>query len=149
MRSSKTFRSLTVLIAALLLLGSLAGCGSAPQESPQDVLLLAEAVYPEMAPYPSPDGEGYEAWRESQWLQYSQSAGYADSFQSFFHESIPAILESNPGKNAVCSPLNIAMALSMLAEITDGNSRQQVLALLQASDVSEVRKAAGFIWKAH
>lgn len=149
MRHPKIFRPLVALTAVLLVFGSLAGCGSVPQESPQVVSQLAEPVYPEMAPYPSPDGEGFEAWRESQRLQYSQSAGYADSFQSFFHAGIPAILGGTPGENAVCSPLNIAMALSMLAEITDGNSRQQILDLLQTSEIADVRKAAGFIWNAH
>ncbi len=150
MRISNNFRLLTALIAVLLLPGSLAGCASAPQEPvSQEVSLLAKPVYPEMASYPSPEGNGYQAWRESQQLQYSQPAGYADSFQSFFHASIPTILGGTPGQNAVCSPLNIAMALSMLAEVTDGNSRQQVLNLLQADDVAQVRDAAGFIWNAH
>ena len=122
--------------------------------------LLAAPVYPEMAPYPDEskylesdnwdafDLE-YEAWREDQKAQRDQPAGYADSLDSYFSDSIPTLLSGSDSENAVCSPLNIYMALALLAETTDGESRQQILGLLGADSIDVLRTQAGQVWNAH
>ena len=122
--------------------------------------LLAEPEYPDMAPYPdeseyyiSNDWEAfdkeYSAWRESWQAQRNQPEGYADSLDGYFRTSIPSLLIENDGENAVCSPLNIYMALAMLAETTDGTSRQQILDVLGAADITALRMQAGQVWNAH
>jgi serine protease inhibitor len=56
------------------------------------------------------------------------------------------MLLENGGENAVCSPLNIYMALAMLAECTDGNSRAQILSLLGDADVENLRARVDDLW---
>ena len=59
------------------------------------------------------------------------------------------LLSNTKGENAACSPVNIYLALAMLAETTDGNSRQQILDLLGADSIDKIRTQAEQVWKAH
>lgn len=124
--------------------------------------LIAAPEYPEMAPYPDEtayvgwdgifDSFGfeivYDAWRKDRNAQRNQPEGYADSLSDFFTLSIPAFLQSG-SENAVCSPLNIYIALAMLAETSDGNSRQQIMDVLGADNLKVLRTQAGQVWNAH
>ena len=49
--------------------------------------------------------------------------------------------------NRVCSPLNVYMALAMLAEITDGDTRQEILAALGSDDLEDLRTQAKAVWR--
>lgn len=131
-------------------------------DSVPDYLCLAEAVYPEMAPYPNemdyfteenydPDGfdRVYTAWREDKMAQRDQYEGYREGLDGFFSASIQEYLSDTDGKNRAYSPLNVFMALAMLAEITDGESRGQILRLLGKTDIEELRKQAKAIWNAN
>ena len=64
-------------------------------------------------------------------------------------EALTAQFLSGAGEeNAVLSPVNIYMALAMLAELTDGESRAQLLDLIGAQDIEAVREQAQAIWRA-
>lgn len=64
-------------------------------------------------------------------------------------EALTAQFLSGAGdENAVVSPVNIYMALAMLAELTDGNSRSQLLELIGTDSVEALREQAGAIWRA-
>lgn len=52
-------------------------------------------------------------------------------------------------ENKVCSPLNIYFALGMLAELTDGSSRQQILDLLGHDSIDTLRAQARALWNAN
>ena len=153
-------------ILALLLVVSvfLTACAPAANEPKETGGLLAAPDYPEMAPYPDEmsfvdeksgefDDEGfdvvYTAWREDRQNQYSQPEGYADGLDTFFQTSMPQFLAGDPGENAVCSPLNLYMALALLAEVTDGDTRQQILELLNSDGIDKLRTQAGHVWNAH
>ena len=64
----------------------------------------------------------------------------------FYQHTIIAFLSGNAGENRVYSPLNVYMALSMLAEITEGNSRTQLTELLGVSNLSALRKKNAALW---
>ena len=146
-------------LAALIL----AGCAAAPVAEPLPAVSLAEASYPTMAPYPNEadfidpktgifDDEGfsevYDAWRGNLALQEDIPQGYADSLLPCFQQSIPAFLDTK-GENSVCSPLNICVALAMLAEVTDGDTRKEILTLMGADSIDSLRIQAGRIWRSH
>ena len=120
--------------------------------APTITLLSGEVVapkYPAMAQFPFDGGNAaYKAWRQSQLAQYDQPAGYADSLTGFFKTSIRAALADN-GKNTAYSPLNVYMALSMLAETAGGSSRQEILNALNAEGIDALRTQAGHVWNAH
>lgn len=140
--------------AAAALAAVIFGMGLATTPAVQAEGLLASPEHPEMAPYPSSlfgmdyDENAYKAWRESQNAQYSQPEGYADNLRSYFTQGIPTLL-AGEDENTVCSPVNLYMALSMLAECTDGSSRQQILDLLGADSIDSLRTQARHVWNAH
>ena len=52
-------------------------------------------------------------------------------------------------ENRVYSPLNVYMALAMLAEVTGGESRAQVLNLLGSDSLESFRSQASDLWNDH
>ena len=74
--------------------------------------------------------------------------GYASSTEAFFRQSITPLLGSGE-ENAVCSPLNVYMALAMLAETTAGESQAEILSLLGSKDLDSLRTQADLVWNAH
>ena len=61
--------------------------------------------------------------------------------------SLPRLLAGSEGENRVCSPVNIYLALSMLAEVTGGESRGQILALLGGESMEAQRQKARELWE--
>ena len=127
--------------------------------TPPDTLLFANLAaaptYPKMVRYPqAKDFESFkdymaatDAYRAAQKAQYNQPDGYADSLTNFFAASIAQFLQGEG--NTVYSPLNVYMAMAMLAETTGGNSRQQILDLFGVNSIEELRTQAGHVWNAH
>ena len=116
---------------------------------------VAAAEYPQMVKKPnyndyrSDDSyyTAYNAWRESQNRQYDQPEGYADSLTDFFYHSMAQFLQGEG--NPTCSPVNVYMAMAMLAETTGGNSRQQILDLFGVDTIEQLRQQASHVWNAH
>ena len=122
---------------------------------------VVESQYPKMSPYPDEsafvnhltgefDSEGfdkvYDAWRGDLTAQRAYEDGYDDGLDEFTEKTIIELLTDAEGENRVYSPLNIYMALGMLAEVTDGSSRQQILDLLGADNIDTLRERAKTLW---
>lgn len=112
--------------------------------------LAAEATYPEMVPYPGEEAsrEERQAWRDSVQAQRNQPAGYQNGLDGFLTGSTAQFLSGAGMENRVYSPLNVFMALAMLAETTGGESRQQVLDLLGSDSIDALRDQARAVWNA-
>lgn len=121
---------------------------------------INEAEYPEMSPYPDaakiPGGEGskayseaYRVWGQERRERSNLATVFADSLDGFWEQSMAEFLSGNGSENRVCSPVNVYMALAMCAEVTDGNSRQQILDLLGVKDVEALREQASAVWNAN
>ena len=113
---------------------------------------VAEAHYPEMAPYPdetAADFEAqYEAWRADK-KEQNREIDNMEGLKAYALASIPAFLSGAEGENRAYSPLNVYMALSMLAELTDGESRAQILTLLGSDSLEALRSQANALWNDH
>ena len=154
-------RILAFLLAAASV-SSLAAC-SQPAAVRTDKYLLAAAQYPQMSQYPDEskftklngdfDSDGfdqvYDAWRADRQKQLDQPEGYTDVLDGYLRTVIPQLLTDGSGENKACSPINIYMALAMLAEITDGESREQILSLLGSDDLNDLRAEASAVWNAN
>ena len=141
---------------------SLAGCGQ-PAAMSTGKYQLAAAQYPQMAQYPDEskytklngdfDSDGfdqvYDAWRADRKKQMDQPEGYTAALDGYLRAVIPQLLANGGGENKACSPINIYMALAMLAEITDGASREQILTLLGSEDLDSLRTEASAVWNAN
>lgn len=153
-------RSMSLATAAIMMLSlTLISCNKQPSpvlipaaDSVLPVFAVIEAEYPESAPYPDErssnfDNE-YSAWSDSN-RERRKYYGESDAFTDFFRLSIREFLASENGENKVYSPLNVFMALAMLAEITDGESREEILNLLGTPDLETLRTKAHAVWNAN
>ena len=153
----KRFLRIPALLMACLL--GFSGCGEAMAPS-----RITAAVYPEMTAYPNEqeyidpvsgvfDDEGFsavlEAWRNDKQAQRNQPEGYTAGTAAFTRRAAEAFLTGVQDKNAALSPLNVYLALGMLTEVTDGESREQLLDLLQADSMETLRNRAGSLWNAN
>ena len=119
-----------------------------------------EAEYPETVPFPdasnndTPSGydaysAAYDKWFEARQKVRNMTSGYTESLAPFYQQTMSEILSNNNGENKVYSPLNVYMALSMLAETTEGESRKQILDLLGVTDIEALRTKANKMWLAN
>ena len=119
-------------------------------------MLLAAAIYPEMPRYPKVDNKkkvddkkAGEKWSDAVKALRDQPEGYQDGFDVFFLNSTRAFLSDAGTENMIYSPLSLYMALGMSAEITDGDTRRQILDALAQSDIDTLRAHAKSIWQAN
>lgn len=76
---------------------------------------------------------------------YQQAADAAASVQEFFVRGTAQFISGE--ENAVWSPVNALMGLAMAAEITDGNSRRQILDALGVDSLETLRADCANIWE--
>ena len=150
-------RLLACLLAAACLL-SLASCAQSPQATRAARYVRYAAELPQPAQYPSgaedfeSSGEAqqkafvdaYNAWDAAREERLNASEGAV--LASFFSRTAPQLFAGTDGENRVCSPVNLYLALARLAECTDGETRGQVLQVLDAADIDALRKDADGVW---
>ena len=119
---------------------------------------MAEAVkaeYPEIREYPiredfASDNEWFDAqseWYQNRFESKEQSQPYVSLIGGFSEKVRPVLLNADETENSLYAPLNLYIALSMLAECTGGNTEDQILDLLGAGSVQELRTAIPALWK--
>lgn len=69
------------------------------------------------------------------------------SMSPFFIEASAEFLVSEKNENALWSPINAYIGLSMLAEITDGDSRKEILDLFGVEDIETLRNQVSAVWE--
>ncbi len=112
--------------------------------------LLAAAEYPAQVLRPAADDwseeaqQKYELWMQSR--QHDDLVSYTEEVRRFCDLFADAIADRTEEGNAIYSPVNIYLALAMLAEVTDGDSRAEILNALgtDAASLSEVARAIFF-----
>lgn len=114
---------------------------------------LTKAKYPKMSKYPSGlslnSESAYDKWNEDRQTQTNQYEGYDQGLGEYYIKTARQLLGSADNENAIYSPLNIYVALAMLAETTDGNSRAEILKLLGVDSMENLRKKTDAIWNAN
>ena len=95
------------------------------------------------------DSEKYDEDWDAWWESYQEkTADMTDpaALTHWFTTSIPALMQNAGKENRVCSPLNIYMALTMLAAVTNGETQQQILDALGAESLDALQKQAAQLW---
>ena len=143
-------------VAAALALAILAGVSLAPgkEGAALKVNALAAVQYPETVAYPKDfedekHFEAYEEWWQASWARREQYDVDTVDLDGFYRSTMEQFLTGTDGENRVYSPLNIYIALGMLAEITDGNSRRQILDALGAENMETLRQQVELLWNAN
>lgn len=92
-----------------------------------------------------------ESW-ESEYIErinllvnYGNDQAYA-AVDQFTAKSLKTFLSGRSGKNKAYSPINIYLMLGVLAESTDGNSRDQILSLAGVDNIENMRALSKALW---
>ena len=110
--------------------------------------------------YDKMGAEAYEKAQEKIWADWDErSTKYYDALRALrsegtaqsaaflgFTKSAAGTLLSGED-NTVLSPANLYLALAMLSETTDGESRGQILSLLGLDDTATAQSAGNYIWR--
>lgn len=155
--------ALLVFILLLTLFSGTTLGAEARGEEPENKIpsQLTVPEYPKMHEYPNEeaffdpetkrfDSDGfdkvYDAWRNDQKRQRSFGEQFKGDYRNFFSRSSQVILQDPDQINPVYSPGSLYLALSMLAEVTDGESRAEILKLLGQDKLEQVREDAEAMW---
>ena len=160
----------TALMLCLCILLGTALCGCVPQVGPggdtdpsgeikpaqkSNKSVISTAKYPEMNKYPytgdngyvsyEEDHEDFTKWRKSRTEQAAHEYVRA-GIDGFIRASTSKIFADTEDQNLIYSPVNVYMALAMLAEVSDNNTRKQILDLLGEESIADLRKQANAVW---
>ena len=148
------------VLAAVLLITGIPGLGSGGTTA-SAAYALAEPTYPDLPKMPTePLNGGEAAWEQfsedydaylQAWRDFRNEApgleeqtGLLSALADFSAESTSLALAGEG--NGVYSPISLWFALAMLAETTDGDTRQEILDALGAEDVEQLRSWADILW---
>ena len=97
------------------------------------------------------DEESFFAEAEK-WVKEAENRGTlrdkaVKALSSFFISGSSKFLTAESGENALWSPINAYIGLSMLAEITDGESRSEILNLFGAENIEALRSQVSAVWE--
>ncbi len=113
---------------------------------PEDARIME---HPDLDDYK--DRESYlvdvEKWDAETGHRRTTRENAAISLLPFFTEASSEFLTSQNNENALWSPINAYIGLAMLAEITDGDSRKEILDLFGVSDIETLRSQVSAIWE--
>lgn len=112
---------------------------------------LAEAAYPKATKYPNALNIALDlnkdAWYEERQARREHGDLISSGVNDFYKKTAEEFLSGD--ENRAYSPVNVYMALAMLGETTGGDSRQQILDLLGAENIGELREDAKNMWLAN
>ena len=118
------------------------------------VELPQQVSYPDAEGFDSDesfDDEGfnadYDKWFENHQAQLEISKDTVKKLYEYYQKTLPYMLNHEQGKNILYSPVNVYLALAMLCEITDGETRQQVMEILGEKDIESLRKTVKDVWE--
>ena len=101
----------------------------APRSAEAAAFVISDVQYPFMPQRPV-------------WLSNAD----VDKFSRFDKKTVTQLLTDSDQTNPMCSPADMYVALSMLAECASGSTRAQILSLLGSSGVKELRDTAFDLW---
>ncbi len=149
---------LTLILTGVLFIPSLAWSRGVAASS---VKTLAAPEYPAMHDHPHEEdllgcsnvdhevyNKAYKLWNSDVRRLRDQPQGYQEGVMALAREANPLLLADDE-ENRIYSPLNIYMALSLLAEMTAGATREEVLGVVGVDTIEELRAKAHSLWQAH
>ncbi len=93
-------------------------------------------------------GDEHWNWWNAYRTKVKASEDLQNGIDGYYTAIMREVLPSGE-ENTVCSPINIYIAFAMLAEVSDGNTRQQVLDMLGAPDIETLRSNVSALWESN
>ncbi len=89
----------------------------------------------------------FSLWEAEIDLRKQISGQAASDLLPFFTQGTEQFLLTEKNENKLWSPINAYIGLAMMTELTEGNTRQQILGLLNAADKEELRQQVSSVWE--
>ena len=142
---------LVVAVAAVLLWRG-AGAAEGGSQSYEGVTVIsAKTPEPvakgmELAAYL--ESEEYGKWFRDYVEKFHAAAEVQGGMQAYYQQMMERLLPAED-ENTVCSPLNTYLAVAMLAETAEGETRQQILDALRVPDIETLRTRVMALWQSN
>lgn len=113
---------------------------------------VAKSVYPPQSAYPSEfvfnRDKKLDTWREERDVREAAAEKIPAETETFFSRTTQEFLSSTEEQNSIYSPVNLYVALAMLAQSTAGSTQSELLDVLCADSAQHAADTAGDIWNA-
>ena len=96
---------------------------------------------------PDRNSDQYDAWREARDQREALLKETVDPIFDFAELASREVLSGVDATNRVWSPINAYIALAMTAELTGGETQQEVLDVLGVSDLRDLRLRMSAVWE--
>ncbi len=96
---------------------------------------------------PAHGTDAYYQWSDARQEAWNNAEAAKENLAPFFKDSAAAYM-TGATENRVWSPANAYIALAMLAEITEGDSRRQILDALTTAGLDILRTQVSGVWEA-
>lgn len=150
-KKKRTF--LKIAVAAMLVIA----IGINMLFAPMKIYADAVAVAPEPRIMDRPDIDDYktrEEWKADFAIWENENNARKETttqatlgLSSFFTNGNSEFLLTEKNENKLWSPVNAYIGLAMTTELTEGESKQQILGLLDAEDTDDLRKQVSAVWE--
>ena len=150
-KKKRTF--LKAAVAAALVIA----IGTNMMNAPMRIKAHAVAVASEPRIIERPDSDDYkdrEEWKADYALWDTErnfrnktTAQVTSSLSSFFADGNSQFLATDKNENKLWSPVNAYIGLAMATELTEGETRQQILELFGTDDMETLRKQVSAVWE--
>ncbi len=94
------------------------------------------------------ESDAHWDWWDSYRELTTKSAELQPGMDAYYQKLMEQMLVSGD-ENTVCSPINLYIAFAMLAETSDGNTRQQILDMLGVQDMDTLRENISSLWESN
>lgn len=88
------------------------------------------------------ESEVFDRYYDEQYQRFSDNQTPVNCYSEFLGKITDSILAETVGENRVCSPVNLYIAMSMLASCTAGDTQKQILDLLGVETEAEAKEIA-------
>ena len=152
-KRKRTFLKMAVAAAFVIAVG--AHILSAPARIKAYAVAIASdsraLVRPDYDDYKEAEREKWKtdiaAWEAEQKEFSNITAQARTGLQTFFTEGNRQFLGTEKNENKIWSPVNAYIGLAMTTELTEGETRQQVLELLGVEDIDALRTQVSGVWE--
>lgn len=96
---------------------------------------------------PDRDSDEFEIWYDERERRRNQVESFLPGISDFAEKCSNEVLSGLDTQNRLWSPVNAYIALAMTAELTAGQTRQEVLDVLGVSDTEQLRQGITAVWE--
>ncbi len=89
----------------------------------------------------------YEKWDTERNLRNESAAQATSNLSSFFTNGNSQFLQTESNENKLWSPVNAYIGLAMATELTEGETKQQILDLFGVDDMETLHKQVSAVWE--